>query len=120
MNQFDLGWLVGILEGEGSFVIRHREKYVGQAAITVTLVERDRHLLKKLKHITGLGYIVGPYSHKNPNHQPFSRWCVSDFEGCKKLIEQISPYMSERRMEQINKLVEFLKDKKGRNVKFND
>lgn len=57
LREFDLGYALGIIAGEGSFTGDRR-----QPALSVKMHERDRRPLEHLQLVFG-GRIFGPYAH---------------------------------------------------------
>ena len=57
LSEFDIGYAVGLIAGEGSFTGDRR-----QPALSVKMHERDRRPLEHLQLVFG-GRIFGPYDH---------------------------------------------------------
>jgi len=53
MTSEQVAWLDGILEGEGSFIVK------GHRAVTVQVVMTDRDIIDRLVQVTGVGRING-------------------------------------------------------------
>jgi hypothetical protein len=57
MDAFDLGYVIGLIVGEGSFTGDRRD-----GCLTVKLHEEDPEPLERLKQVFG-GRVYGPYAH---------------------------------------------------------
>ena len=102
-TEFQLGWIVGLIDGEGTFTIRRR-----QAAIRVVLVESDLCNLNKRTQYLGVGYINGPYGPYQPNHKPYYTWSIGDYKNVYRVCMLIQPHMSPRRQKQIQDVLNFI------------
>ena len=92
MNDTELGWVAGFLEGEGCFQGRCK------GAVLVSCSQVQREPLERLEKLFG-----GPirlYQQKNPKHQPYHRWHLLGDKAA-DLMMQIFHLMSPRRREQI-------------------
>lgn len=104
MDDFGLGWLVGILEGEGTFTVNKTTKggkvYVyPQVAVNST----DEEVPRKLLEITGLGTVCGPFYYKDkPNWKPRWLWTIRG-KAATEVMDMAYPHLSSRRQQQIRK-----------------
>jgi len=59
MSDFELGWVCGILEGEGCFFVttRRTAKYGPYLYARVTVCRTDRDVLEQLQRVTGVGIL---------------------------------------------------------------
>ena len=114
---FTLGWLVGILEGEGSFV-RGAPSSPNRVVIQCQMTDEDT--IAKLAELFDTKY----WSSKDNRNPNWKRLYMATLRGKKaiELMNQIKPYMSLRRQEQIQKALDsynpLLKSKSRR--KFTD
>ena len=112
MNKFDLGWLVGFLDGEGSFIlrpIRKKQGYIRARECNIQATNTDRDTMERLARIAG-GYSNGPYVwSKKVNHKPLYRWTLAKKIKVFDLLNLIKPYMSRRRQAQIELMLEYLR-----------
>lgn len=96
MTDFELGWVVGFLEGEGTF------RGVGPN-ILVAAPQAQREPLDRIQRYTGLGRIRGPY--KSPSvpahHSPIYKWQVNG-RAAAALMRVLRPHMSPKRQVQID------------------
>lgn len=95
----EIAWVAGILEGEGYFGVR-RTRY-NQVDITVNMTDED--VIRRLAELTGVGKVYGPYPGVN---KPRWDWKVQKFNDCIDLAKTVLPWMSVRRTEQIQALLE--------------
>lgn len=85
MNKIDLGWVAGIVDGEGSIVLMP-----GYRAPRVTVVSTDIEILKTLKILVG-GYI---YPRKDKRKHTFQAWMwVVNSRFALDLLKEIAPYL---------------------------
>ena len=102
-DQASKAWVAGLLEGEGSFT----HKGSGTLRnISVLCHMTDVDVLQKLKRLTGIGTLHGPYRNGPPKKRwkPRFMWQVSG-SLAKDLMTQILPLMCERRSKRIKELL---------------
>lgn len=111
MNDLQLGWLVGIIEGEGcfSYTQKYYETKKGSvkyryARIKVTSTDED--VIDSLLALTSVGHKYGPTQPKNSKHKPVSWWTVTKKEDVLWLINTIEPHLMKRRKERARELKE--------------
>lgn len=103
MTPYELGWVVGILEGEGCFTCSRSGKY---KQFTVSVEMTDKDVIDKLCQTVGLGSVVHrPERALNGNRKETWRWKVGDKEGFLKLATEVLPHMGERRSLRIKELL---------------
>jgi len=66
MNEFDIGYVMGLVVGEGSFTGDRK-----QAALQVKMHERDPYPLFHLQRLLG-GRVFGPYDHGQRRYYVYS------------------------------------------------
>jgi len=103
LSGFELGFVVGIFEGEGWFGIRKRENYRVYAQCSVK--STDEEVLDKLVFYLGIDFSVV----KERNVPANKNWKIPysvTFTGntALKIANQLYPYLSERRKRQIDKM----------------
>jgi len=111
--KYDIRWLAGLLEGEGTFCWAKHESYrnkintKGRYA-NLQIVSTDKDVIAQVCKMFG-NTLLGPY-------QPsYSRKCkkiwVSSLRGKRAIIwsKKLYPYMFSRRKAQINKITEEVK-----------
>jgi hypothetical protein len=108
LNPFDLGWFVGILEGEGTFAIERKEqgKYK-YPRVKVKMTDVD--IIIRLHQVSGVGDIYGPYTDpKRPQDKQAFVWRTNRSTDAVAVLNLIYPYMGERRKQQIEEGLSFV------------
>jgi hypothetical protein len=107
ISDFELGWLVGIIEGEGSISCRYNKKS-GYLCAELTVSSTDEDMVDRLDRLyPGKSTYVRKY--KNHYKEQYV-WAVTSRQGIITIISTIYPYMGKRRKERIDQLlVEFNK-----------
>ena len=107
MSQFEFGWLVGILEGEGCFFVTTRSKggYGPSAYARVTVCMTDRDIIERLRRVTGIGTLEKIRERKNPEHKPISQWIVCRHQEAIELMVAVYPHMGTRRQAKIREVL---------------
>jgi hypothetical protein len=85
MDQFDLGLLVGVLVGEGSFGGDGR-----QPSITVRMHTRHEALFRRLVEIVPGARLYGPYDHSG---RSYFQWIVRG-PALRSLVETLDRYLT--------------------------
>lgn len=93
MRLVDIGFVAGIIDGEGCFTIN---KYFKNPQIGIQVQMTDKDTIFKLRDLTGLGTIV-EIDRKTANWKTVWRWNVSKQKDSSSLMMTIYPLMSERR-----------------------
>lgn len=96
----DIGWVAGIIEGEGSFYI-NRFKYKNgfkNPSITIRVGMTDKDVIDKLEKLTGMGNTV---FREIPSHKTMYYWEVGQQKDAAALMMTLYPLMSERRQGKI-------------------
>jgi hypothetical protein len=99
MTEFELGWVVGILEGEGCF----RAKALGRPLPTVTIQMTDRDVMARLCKAIDAN-LRGPYERAPP----------SKGYKAERLMRLVLPHMGERRSQKIEETLELWTTRKKR------
>lgn len=103
MDSKELHWLVGLLEGEGSFRLKQtgfpKNKYY-YPVVEVNMIDED--IIRKLVSVSGLGKIYGPFNYdKRFSTKPLWRWFVNKKDEAELLMKKVYPLMGIRRKKQI-------------------
>jgi len=91
VSEYDLGWIVGILEGEGTFVLLRSgggRRYYSQVGVT----QKDPWLLYRFIELLGCGHI-------SLDSDRVYRWYIRGGKA-RELIRLVMPYLSPRRQKQ--------------------
>lgn len=104
MNERDLSWLAGLLEGEGCFTGRKWTPANGGTKITPRIQARmtDEDVLQRVRAIAG-GTVSGPY-HPHGARRPIWNWQVSGAVAV-RVAKELRPLMGERRQRAIDDLL---------------
>jgi hypothetical protein len=100
-------WLAGLIDGEGHFGInisKMKSAYLGYVVAVVCqigLTIADIDVLKEIQQKLELGSITTQdrYRTRNPNHQPFAKWRVTNLKECLALRDILNkhPLRSKKR-----------------------
>jgi hypothetical protein len=101
MTEGEFFWLVGLLEGEGSFM---KGKPSSPNSPTIDLQMTDLDTIEKARQIMGSGKVF--CFHRDPDRcKPAYRTSIGG-EKAVILMKTLRPFMGERRKEQIDKAIE--------------
>jgi len=114
LSGFCLGYVVGLLEGEGCISFNHgvrkgksaREYYTVQIIIGNT----NKQLLEAIKKITGIGNIRKKEKHENTKYKQCYVWRICKQKEVLWFLEQCYPCLIEKK-EKATLLVKFLKSR---------
>lgn len=95
----NLYYIVGLLEGEGSFQKR------GKRGVAIQCHMTDLDILQKLKKAIGYGYICGPYYNAKKHHKLRYMYKFGDSKLVIVLLNTILPLMGKRRQSQIKNCI---------------
>jgi hypothetical protein len=99
MSQADIGWLAGIVEGEGSF------KTNGRTGIALEVAMTDQDVVQRLQDVTGVGRVNGPYWAKKST-KPYWTWTVGKKAALARLVLAIYPLLGSRRQGRVADLLD--------------
>lgn len=103
LSDFELGWLVGMFEGEGSFLINTQKRQRYNKAYSfgnLQVGSVDEDVIDRLQTVLG-GWGARHTERKNhPKWQPFHRLRICKQEQVKWLTEQMLPHLNSRRRQQ--------------------
>jgi hypothetical protein len=93
----DLSWAAGIVDGEGCFSTNKTRIH-----FSVAQSSRDGipEILLKLKRVTGLGRIYGPFKDKRTNRQPNYQWQVDGPEKVQAFLAMVWEWLGTIKREQ--------------------
>lgn len=101
-KEFQLGWLVGFLEGGGCF-------WTSRKMIGISAVSTDEDALKHAARLMG-SVVHGPKKHKSPRYKPYFTTSLSG-DKAEKTMKLVLPHMSKRRQEKIRSVLSFWKNR---------
>lgn len=102
-KSFDLGWAIGLLEGEGCF---HSTNSPG---VRITMTDEDA--LVKIAKILG-GKVDGPYPPRTHQRKATWNWVVYG-DPAIEIMRKIHPHMGIRRQSQIDKVLTWAASRPG-------
>ena len=108
VTQFDLGWLIGILDGEGCFCL-HKKRNAHHFAASIKFVNTNYEIIEKLVTILKkleIGCFVYN-SYRSNNQRPAKRVEIVGVKRVKKFMDVLYPYL-ECRVDQAKQLKEFV------------
>jgi hypothetical protein len=94
MSPAELGWLAGIIEGEGCFP--RSDKPCGRLRVAMT----DRDIIERLHEVTGLG-LVHDRGRRDDRHKQVWDWTVLRRENMCAVAQVLAPLFLQRRRQQI-------------------
>jgi hypothetical protein len=105
LSDFELGWVCGILQGEGCFFVttRRTAKYGPHLYARVTVCMTDRDVLEQLQRVTGVGILEKVRERKDP--RPISQWIVCRNQEAIELMIAVYPHMGVRRQAKIREVL---------------
>jgi hypothetical protein len=107
LTPFELGWLVGIIEGEGN-VNAHISQKSGYLCTSLSVSSTDEDVIQKLNLIFS-GF--SKYKRVYQNHYKTQYvWAVNKRKDIKTISNVILPYLSKRRKDQFTKALTLIND----------
>lgn len=103
ISEFQLGWIVGIMEGEGWFV---KNPKTPRASVAMT----DYDTIEKFIEIVGVGHLSERHFKGNKKSQ--LAWNLGVYEDLEDFLTMIIPHMSARRSERIKEVLDVLSEKR--------
>ena len=101
-TECNIAWLAGIIEGEGTFTLRGKDKHT-----TIKIVSTDFDVIDKIQAVIGTGRINGPYK-RSDNRKYFKVWSLHESYPQKELMLAILPWMCKRRAIRIRQCLRVL------------
>lgn len=92
MDAFDLGWVAGLFEGEGTIVVTKSDRR--RARIRVAVGSTDHDVVVRLQALAG-GRLQGPYE-RGP-HKPIWHWRIDARADVENFLRLIRPHLGQRR-----------------------
>ena len=113
MNDVELAWVAGLLEGEGWFSIRKpaltktgEPKNYRQVNVTCGMTDRD--VVERLRATVGFGTIFQDRrSRSNPNNKDLHTWRATRRSDVEPFLRRLQPLMGERRSARIGELLAY-------------
>lgn len=102
LDPFRLGWLVGIVDGEGYLGLR-TENNGGRPVVQVVMTDEDTIL--RLHEWTGLGNVTGPHEPTASQTKQHWRWNITARDDAALFIRTILPWLSIRRQNRAREIL---------------
>jgi hypothetical protein len=123
-NDMEIGWLAGVIDGEGSISISTDKKANRLHAQVFLTNSNEAMLLKARRIMLGLGvenprlhfHSIGRSKFSYRSNVPCHRIYVGTASGMKLLLQAILPQLTSKR-EQAELMLEFLQHRKGRSAR---
>jgi hypothetical protein len=117
----DIGWLAGIVDGEGSIHVKYYDKYphfrYGMFLVNTNteLLDKCKRIIREIDYIDhGDGLIVGEKKYRNNiGTKPCYQLQVRRIGTIKCVLEKITPHLTEKRERAKNLLMELTRHKKN-------
>jgi hypothetical protein len=102
MTSVELAWLAGLLEGEGSFMMRCES---GLLSVRISLQMTDEDVVRRAHALTGCG-TVAFCKRQKPHHKDTYRWGVGNMAQVTTLMRWLYPFMGKRRQGQMDRCLQ--------------
>lgn len=115
MTDAEIGYLAGIIDGEGWLGVAKDNRYGGLGTPRITVGMTDEDVILRLQSMTGVGNIHVRPAGENGN-KAFHVWNVTNRDDVARVLLAITPLMSERRKGRIAKLAGLLSEQHQRDM----
>jgi hypothetical protein len=105
MTERELGWLAGIMEGEGSFILTNNGRREEEMAMLVVAMT-DEDVVRRVHALTGCGRVNGPYMGPG-RRKPIYRWRIRNRDDVMYLVKLVLPMLGNRRRKQAQRLLDW-------------
>jgi hypothetical protein len=105
MTDVELAWVAGLLEGHFQFL---REDDLG---IRVQVELRDGAVLERLRDLTGLGTVSGPFPDEFARRKPelYHRYVAGEGRGLVALLGALQPHFGETTRKRVHEVIRRLR-----------
>lgn len=105
LSELELGWVAGLLEGEGCFTIKKGKRKNGFSCTpAVRVVSTDRDVIDRLHKLVPAGGVCEPTRKTKGGKQIYS-WSLQSTEAVLDLLVVVLPLMGERRQNRIREIL---------------
>lgn len=105
LSELELGWVTGLLEGEGCFTIKKGKRKNGfSCTLAIRVVSTDRDVIDRLHKLVPAGSVCKPTRKTKGDKQIYS-WSLQNTRAVLDLLVIIFPLMGERRQRRIRKIL---------------
>jgi hypothetical protein len=102
LNDFELGWVAGLIEGEGSFTIkksRRKNRFSCQPQLRVSMTDED--IIRKLAYLVPVGNVLKA-GRKTKGGKDVWMWTLTNSQALIDLMIALRHLMGERRRQRID------------------
>ena len=103
LSDFDLGWVVGILEGEGRFCTNISPR--GYLSTQIFVASTDQDVILRLEELIPDGKTTYVKTYDNHYKTQYS-WSLNKRAACRGICKLIQSHMSSRRSDRIQLMIE--------------
>ncbi len=107
MNDLQLGWVAGIIEGEGCFIHQKERDH-----LRIQVKMTDEVVINRLQEITNVGRVrPADVKGKLEHHKDKWIWVVTKRDDTLWLAEKIMPLLSQRRRHRLQEILALMMKK---------
>lgn len=107
MTDREIGWLAGLIEGEGCIGVFKNGRHTQQKVATVSINMTDFDIVHRLQKVTGMG-TLRPKPPKNPKHKPQLSWRVAKQKDLLQLLYLVWPLLGERKRQAAAEAIQYV------------
>ena len=108
LSDFDLGWLIGMLEGEGC-VNSHINKKSGYLCTSLSIASTDKDVVDRLNKL--FPGAARNYKREYDNHYKTQYlWSINKRKDIRTISQTVIPFLSERRKLQFGKVINMINE----------
>lgn len=97
MTGIDIGWLAGIMDGEGTISLAKNSNVDGRARFRtpiLSMTSTDREILERVQGLCGGCICEVKKTHKHPTWKPAWIWKISGANKVIEILRIIAPHMT--------------------------
>lgn len=113
MNEYQIAWMAGILEGEGCFMLISKKSTDGTFYPTyrISVAMTDEDIIERLYRNSKMGRISYlRLRNKQPNRKPTALWMINKRLEIKDLCMKVLPFMGLRRSKKIREILSSMEE----------
>lgn len=106
MNDFEIGYVAGIIDGEGYIGIKKTK--TGNLDVSMKVTSTDEDIIDKMIAFTGVGTKNGPYEPTETKKKPYWGWHIQKMRDIQFVLTLVRTVMSQRRQERIEEVLNII------------